>query len=151
VKTGTINSRESLETLFRWMAKEVEQGKHISFAATDKCLEAVEFELEAKRTKTQNKSMHLLFAMTADQLNQAGMFVNVFPFKEGVEVEWTDRLVKKELWKPLQLAILGFDETSKLSTAQVNQVYEVYARAIAQKSGVSLEFPSMESLIYGQK
>lgn len=96
------------------------------------------------RTSQQNRAMHKYFRMLAEALNEAGMYLNVFPWKEGAEIRWSADDVKAKLWHPLQEVITGKDSTAKLDSKQVNDVYEVLSRHLAMKCGVDVPFPHRE-------
>jgi len=94
-----------------------------------------------KRTLPQNSSLHLYFTMLGDALNSAGLDQRKV-LKPEIDIPWTTTSVKENLWKPLQLAMVGHDKTSKLDTTEVSKVYEVLNRHTASKLGVSLNFPN---------
>lgn len=97
---------------------------------------------EGTRSLTQNKALHLFFDWVATALNDAGMDMRVF-LKEGVEVPWDSHNVKERLWKPVMKLQTGKESTTKLSKAEVSQVFETFNRHLANR-GVSLSFPSAE-------
>lgn len=61
-----------------------------------------------------------------------------------VDVPWTKDSIKSVLWKPLQEALTGEESTTKLTTTEVNEVYEILSRHIAKNFGVDVEFPSLK-------
>jgi hypothetical protein len=94
-------------------------------------------EIEAKvvtnrRTALQNAALHSFLRDLAQSLNDAHMYLHVFPWKEGAEVTWSMDDCKERLWKPLQEAITGKRRTSDLTTKEVDEVYQPLARKIAQ-------------------
>lgn len=97
------------------------------------------------RTSQQNRAMHQYFTMLASALNDAGQYMNVFPWKDGAEVSWDAESVKSKLWRPLQEAVTGKDSTTKLDTAEVDKIYQYLSRHLAEKCGVSVEFPHREA------
>ncbi len=98
------------------------------------------------RTAAQNRAMHLFFGMLAKELNDSGQHMNTFPWNEGVEIDWTPELIKEHLWKPVQEAVTKKDSTAQLDKKQVSEVYEILNRHLADKTGVSVRFPSFEDL-----
>lgn len=84
-----------------------------------------------KRTARQNRAMHGFFTELARVLNDCGMYIHVFPWNEGAEVEWRPEDTKSRLWVPLQEAITGKRHTSDLETHEVNAVYEPFAKKLA--------------------
>ena len=98
--------------------------------------------MSEQRTDKQNASLHLFFEHLATELNDSGMDVKkVIEFKT-VDVPWSKELVKELLWKPIEQAMLGKESTTKLTTKEVGEVYEVLNRHLATKLGVSVPFPS---------
>ena len=103
-----------------------------------------------KRTPAQNRAIHVLFNNLADQLNQAGLDM-VAVMKHGVEIPWTGELVKENLWKPLQQAMLKKKSTTQLTTKEIDEVFETLNRHLGSKLDIELEFPSIEAVINQQR
>ena len=97
---------------------------------------------KGQRTSNQNRAMHKYFGMLAEALNDAGQYLNVFPWREGAEVKWDAHNVKTRLWHPIQGAVFEKGSTARLDTKEVNEIYEVLAKHMAEKCGVSVPFPS---------
>jgi len=96
---------------------------------------------ENQRTLKQNKSLHKYFAMLADALNSAGLDMRVV-LKPGVEIPWTEDSVKNHLWRPIQRIVTDdIESTADLSTTDVDAIFQVVSRHIAEKHGVSVPFP----------
>jgi len=142
VRTDFIKTREDITELAKWLNSQIEQGKQVQVAASDKGLEAEEYDLESPRTQQQNKAIHKLFTIDAKGLNDAGQFMNVFPFKESAEIMWTKENVKENLWRPIQMAVLNHDKTSNLETHEVDLVFKHYQAALARSVGYQSNFPS---------
>ena len=98
-----------------------------------------------KRTNTQNRSMHKLYSMMADEFNTKGLEMKTI-LKPEYKLWWTDVSVKEHLWKPVMKAMYNIDSTTELTTDQVSKVYEQIMKVIGEKFGVYLEFPSKEQL-----
>lgn len=99
-----------------------------------------------QRTLKQNRSIHKLFTMLADELNEKGLDARLI-LKPTYQIWWTDEMIKRDLWKPLQKAMYGKESTTELTTAEVSKVYEQLAKIIGEKHGVDISFPSVEALI----
>lgn len=127
---------ERAEALFVEMCKE---GKFIELGVAKK-----------KRTPAQNRAIHVLFNNLADQLNEAGLDM-VAVMKHGVEIPWTGDLVKENLWKPLQQAMLQKKSTTQLTTKDIDKVFETLNRHLAEKLNIAIEFPSIETIINNQR
>lgn len=102
---------------------------------------------EAKqRTLQQNKALHKYFTYLAAGLNASGFDMKK-TLKESVEIPWTPETVKDWLWRPIQQAQLGKESTTELTTKDIDEVLDVLTRHLGEKLGISVEFPSVESLI----
>jgi len=93
-----------------------------------------------KRTLTQNSAMHKYFEMVASELCEMGLTVEKVLTKP-LEIPWTPELVKELMWRRVQEAMFGKKSTTELTTKEVNEVYEVVARFLADKQGIVIEFP----------
>lgn len=97
--------------------------------------EGAEVQVKAvpnQRTQKQNRAIHAFLRDLALQLNEAGMYIHVFPWKEGAEVEWKEQDTKSRLWIPLQEVITGKRHTSDLESKEVDRVYQPLAKKIAE-------------------
>ena len=101
------------------------------------------------RTPTQNNALHLYFEQLAETLNNAGLDVRVV-LKPDVDIPWSKTMVKELLWRPIQKIYLKKKSTTRLTRAEVDQVYKILDRHLADKFGVLVDFPSLESLMEKQ-
>ena len=95
------------------------------------------------RTQQQNKAEHKYFDMLANALNDAGHDMRR-TLKQDIDIPWSKDTVKEFLFKPLALAMFNIDSTTKLTTKQTSEVYEVLNRHTSSKLGVSVDWPSNE-------
>ena len=98
-----------------------------------------------KRTNQQNKAVHKLFEMLSNNLNELGLDAKLI-LKENYQIWWTPEMIKRDLWKPLQKAMLGKEHTSELLTSEVSKVYDQLAKIIGEKHGVEIDFPSQPQI-----
>ena len=63
--------------------------------------------------------------------------------KEEVEIPWQKMMVKEHLWKPIEKIMVDKDSTEEMTNKEVNEIYKVLDRHIAQKFGVSVPFPNI--------
>ena len=101
--------------------------------------------LEAKRSIPQNSGLHVYCRELALRLNESGYDMRKV-LKQGVDIPWDEKAVKKHLWKPVQKAMLNTESTTELTRKQVSEVYEVLNRHLAEKFGVSMPFPHREEV-----
>ena len=102
--------------------------------------------LPHKRSSQQNKSLHLLFNNISFELNRMGLQFTYRGIK-GMEIEvpYTPETVKDYLWRPLQQALIGKESTTKLTTEDINKIFETLAQWFSQQ-GVIIDFPSAETI-----
>lgn len=97
------------------------------------------------RSLTENASLHLFCDMLADLLNALSLDQRAV-LKPEVEIPWDGASVKKNLWKPIQNAVIGKVKTSKADRGEYGKVYDILAHHMATKLGVTIpEWPSKES------
>lgn len=100
-----------------------------------------------QRTLTQNNSMHLLFEHIAKTLNDAGLDMKK-TLKPEVDIPWSKETVKEYIWRPIMKVQLRKDSTTKLTTKEVDEVFNTINKHFGEKFGINFEFPSVESLMY---
>jgi len=100
----------------------------------------------AERTNQQNKALHLWLEMLADALNDAGYSVNdKIVFK--AEISFTKENLKESAVRPVMTALFPeIESTAKLSKTQIQDVYMHVDRAISERTGISIPWPTQEQL-----
>lgn len=100
-------------------------------------------KLSIKRTKKQNNSLHKGFDDLGNMLNDSGLDMRKV-LKAEVDIPWTKESIKKFMFNPI--AVIMFEETSsKLSTKELKEVWEVMIRFVGEKHGVTVPFPAEEN------
>ena len=97
------------------------------------------------RTLKQNSALWKYLTLLAEEMDGAGL-----DMREAISVpiQPTKDNVKSEMWDRVQMALFPeVDSSRKLSTKQIQQVYENMDRFTAQKFGISIEWPSVEELM----
>ena len=96
-----------------------------------------------RRTSAQNRSLHLYFQKLADALNDSGQEVKEFL---QVDVPWTPILVKEIIWRRVMEMYLKKHSTTDMDKiSDITAVYEIVNRAVGERAGVHVPFPSIES------
>ncbi len=103
-------------------------------------------DMKPKRTKLQNRALHLYFTQLAEILNEAGLDM-VKVLEPGVEIPWNADMIKNCIWRPVQIAQLDKTSTTELTTKEIDQVFEVINKHIGQKFGVHIPWPSIEEIM----
>jgi hypothetical protein len=98
------------------------------------------------RTNRQNKALHVLFRLLADELNNNGLDMRK-TLKPGVEIPWSGPSVKEFLWRPIQQEKKKKKSTTELTTKEIDEVFDTINRHIGERFGIHIPFPSIENLI----
>jgi hypothetical protein len=97
------------------------------------------------RTEQQNKSLHLLYQMLADELNSSGLDMRK-TLKPEIDIPWDKTTIKEYLWRPIQQAMTGKKSTTELDSNEIDRIFEVLSKHLGEKFGVEIIFPSIETL-----
>ena len=113
------------------------------------------YQDEKQRTLTQNSALHKYFELVATKLNDAGLDIPTLLAQYPIiDIPWSKKTVKEILWRKSQIEELGKVSTTKLSTKDVDKVYDTLNRYLAQ-AGIHEPWPSLEELskkeIYGER
>ena len=98
-------------------------------------------DLATRRSTQQNRALHKYLTMLADALNDAGLDVQ-HTLSKPLELPWNERLAKELVWRQVQIACTGKESTTELDTREVDEVYRIIDRHMAQTHGISVAFPS---------
>lgn len=98
------------------------------------------------RTNQQNKALHVLFRLLAEELNNNGLDMRK-TLKPGVEIPWSGPAVKEYLWIPIQKAQLAKQSTTQLTTKEIDEVFDTINKHIGERFNIHIPFPSIEHLI----
>lgn len=111
-------------------------------------------ELEPKkyplRTNQQNKALHVLFALLANTLNEAGLDMRK-TLKPTIQIPWSPMAVKEHLWRPIQKAQLNKESTTELTTVEIDQIFDTINKHLGEKFGLHTPFPSIEQILLEQE
>lgn len=103
-----------------------------------------------KRTIQQNSALHLYFRWIAEALNSAGYDLKkvIDCFKDGVEISWTEIMVKEILWREIQKVMYNKQSTIELSKQEeIDKIHDVLNRFLGERLGIDyIPFPSQEFL-----
>lgn len=98
---------------------------------------------DKKRTAQQNKAMHKYFENLADALNAAGLDMKTV-LKPEVEIPWSKESVKNFLWRPIQTVYTDKESTADANTLEIQAIYKILDRHLAEKFGIQIEWPNNE-------
>jgi hypothetical protein len=104
-----------------------------------------------QRTLQQNKSLHLWLDMLASALNDAGYHQNDRKLIV-LDVPFTKENLKENVVRPYMRALYpDYESTTELSTTELQDLYQALDQVIAERTGVHVEYPSLESLSEEQR
>lgn len=82
--------------------------------------------------------------MLAKELNEAGLTI-METMKHDAEIPWTAVLIKELMFKKLIKVMYQKESTTKLTTKELIEASETLTRYLAEKHGLVVDFPSLES------
>ena len=99
------------------------------------------------RSDRQNRALWLFFSILAEELNNSGYDMRTL-IKKEVDISWTKNSIREYLWQPFQKAMFGEISTRKLTTEQINQIYDQINKVVAERTdgNIQVSFPSVETL-----
>ena len=138
----TATSKDELIAAFREAEAMLNERGSVTmfFGDGNKSWQCEEVKIEKQRTNLQNKALHKYFSMVSEALNAAGIDMRTF-FKEGVDIPWSETLVKERIWKPVQEIVIAKGSTADAETHEYAQVYEILNRKLAEY-GIHVSWPS---------
>lgn len=102
-----------------------------------------EIELAAgRRTPAQLRAIWLYCERLAEALNAAGFDQINYPFRDGLSIPFSKSSVMEIFFRPVMDALTGKKSTGALSIKEVNEIYEALDKAMSERTGVRVEFPS---------
>ena len=125
-----INSDQSLQEAIKEITDAYQNDRYLK----------VKVSTGKQRTLTQNGALHLYCRMVSDAMNDAGIEQQVF-FKPGFQVQWNERTVKDNIWRPVQLAVTDQESTTKPKREQYSFIYEHINRKLSEH-GIHVPWPS---------
>ena len=100
------------------------------------------------RTLNQNSAMHLYFSHIAMMLNDNNITVEM---TLKPDTQWSPNGIKEMMWRPVQKAVTGKASTTKLTTKELTEIYDIINKVLSQKFGIYIPFPSIDELILQEK
>ena len=101
---------------------------------------------EKQRTLRQNSALHLYFTLVADALNEAGLDIQEVT-KNQMDIPWSEIMVKELIWKRAQKIHCEFESTTKLTTKDIDIIFDIVNRFLGEKMKIHIAFPSIEEII----
>jgi len=107
--------------------------------------------MENQRTKQQNRALHKYFKEIADDCRSKGISVQMLLADlPDAEISMNEKIIK-DIWKVFQNETLGKEHTADLTAKQVNEILEDFSMFMATKYDITMDFPSIESIMARQR
>ena len=130
---ATINSERALYKHIEQLRKAFDKHKYIR----------ADFKTGKQRTSLQNRSLHLYCEMVASELNERGITTVQF-FDEGFEMPFTQDIVKDNIWRKVQVALLDKESTIDLERKECEKVYDIINLKLSER-GLHIPWPCEDS------
>jgi len=104
-------------------------------------------ETKKNRTSQQNRSLHLYLTMMARGFNDAGIDILMVmkKFKEGFSIPVTQTFLKA-VFKKVMSGMYNKTSTTKLTTVEIQKVYDAFNRGLGEQHGISRPWPHIEKV-----
>tara|TARA_R110001599_G_scaffold232851_1_gene432038 strand:- start:92 stop:511 length:420 start_codon:yes stop_codon:yes gene_type:complete len=135
IQTWTVNSGDKCQQFIHFSQELFDRHKYVTFTWKVG---------EPTRTTKQNNSLHVYNRQLGQALNSAGLDMRKV-LKQEIEIPWTEHSTKKHLWTEIQLILTGKESSTEITSKECQEIYQVLDRHIAQKFGVSIPWPSLNS------
>ena len=100
------------------------------------------------RTIQQNRSLYKYFELVSATLNANNFDVQVVL---RPNTEWSAEGVKLLIWRPVMQAVTGRSSTAKLTTTELTDIYDIINKALGERLGITIPFPSIEEQMLQEK
>jgi len=101
---------------------------------------------EKQRTIQQNKALWKYFEALAQEFSDHGLDMKKV-LKPEIDIPWNKNTICEFLWKPIMKIQCGKESTTELTTKEIDEIYDTINRHLSEKFGITVEWPSNESLI----
>lgn len=124
-----VQSKNQAEFFSKFVLAEAEAGRDRLYSL-----------VKANRSNRQNATLHLLLRRLADGLNDAG-FEIPHPFKQGLEIPYTEHSVKELVYKPIIEAMFQKSSSADLTTEEFSSAMNTMVDAVNRNTGVYVPVP----------
>jgi hypothetical protein len=137
MKTIAIKTQTQLGDSFNTIREEFEKLGEVVLTIN---------KADKKRTLTQNASLHKYCANISEKMNDAGFTQRqlIGSFKEGFELPVTPVMIK-DIFREVGNALYHKDSTARLTTIEIQKVYQVVDQRFGEITSCRCEWPSFDS------
>ena len=123
-----------------WSIKNAEQREALIDFINQNADSELTFSItRGQRTNKQNNALHAYLRDVSEHMCARGMDMREV-LKPTVEITPTMQIVKDYMWKPIQEKVLDKASTADLTTQEVDMVYQVISKHLAEKFDIVVPF-----------
>ena len=130
-----VNSESSKKAYIKHIEEQFEKHKYL----------LTTLKTGKTRTNVQNAALHKYCELMASELNQHGFDMHKV-LSDSIAIPWNLLLVKELMWKPVQIAMIDEESTTKAGRKDYGDIYDVINRYISERFGVHVPWPSKETM-----
>jgi hypothetical protein len=130
-----VNSDHTKAEFMKHVERMYDEHKYITFT----------FKTGKQRSGPQNRALNLYCRQLAASLDDSGYDIQQV-LEHAVSRPWSQTSCKELLWRPIQLAMTGNKSTKEPLRGEYIEIYEVLNRHVAQNFGISLPWPSRDTI-----
>ena len=100
---------------------------------------------DRERTPKQQNAIEVFCREVAERFNGAGYSVKlVLEEVSKKDIPWTQAGVKEIIWRNVQRNMVKKESTTRLTTKEVNEIYEVINESVLSELGIYVPFPEKD-------
>ena len=125
----------------RWTVKNKFQAQQLCEYIMEHCNAGKTYEIyEPTLTGQQLKGVHAYCDHVARDMNAAGISMQHVLSGAKLEIPPTGKMLYHMMWKPIQTAMLQNSELTKVGKYEIDQIYQVMARHLAEAHDIDVRF-----------
>jgi len=109
-------------------------------------------DVKKTRNSLQNSALHLYFTLIAEELNNLGLTFNYTGLvTKNLETRYTMEIVKDFIWRPIQRILFKIESTSKINTAQINEIVDILTKHFGENYYFYVPFPNIQDKLHKEE
>lgn len=125
----------------RWMVNNKHQAKMFCDYVMENVDKHLTFEIhEPKLTSQQNKAVFAYCDDVARHMDAAGIDMQHALSGAKLSIPPTGKMLYETMWKPIQTAMLSKTSLTKVGVYEIDQIYQVMARHLAERHDIQVRF-----------
>lgn len=103
----------------------------------------LQYKTGMTRTVKQQAAIEVYCRLVAEALNEQGITFAAF-FKQGFNVPWSQEIVKDNIWRVMQRAVVEKESTKDIDRQEVVEIYDHLNLKLSEKFGIHIPWPVKE-------